>query len=150
MNPLPADSPAPEPAPVPEIPPDGIVTLLKMIGNTTATVDSGVDDATRDRIREVAIDTVAGFAVKKGVDPSKLLLKARSVGQDIASATQKLDRIKLLALDTEGVPPTSHAVPMTNVLRADDPVPSFPQDEMLANAPDPVGMLFRVPRIIEE
>jgi aspartyl-tRNA(Asn)/glutamyl-tRNA(Gln) amidotransferase subunit C len=57
---------------------------------------------------------------------------------------------KLLALDTEGVPPTSHAVPMTNVLRDDEPVPSLPQDEMLANAPDPVGALFRVPRIIEE
>jgi aspartyl-tRNA(Asn)/glutamyl-tRNA(Gln) amidotransferase subunit C len=57
---------------------------------------------------------------------------------------------KLLALDTEGVPPTLHAVPMTNVLRADEPAPSFPQDEMLANAPDPVGALFRVPRIIEE
>jgi aspartyl-tRNA(Asn)/glutamyl-tRNA(Gln) amidotransferase subunit C len=57
---------------------------------------------------------------------------------------------KLLGLDTEGVEPTSHAVPMTNVLRADEPVPSFSQEEMLANAPDPVGSLFRVPRIIEE
>ena len=73
---------------------------------------------------------------------------ARSLGVE-AAASWTSPR-ELLALDTEGVPPTSHAVPMTNVLRADDPVPSFPQDEMLANAPDPVGMLFRVPRIIEE
>jgi aspartyl-tRNA(Asn)/glutamyl-tRNA(Gln) amidotransferase subunit C len=57
---------------------------------------------------------------------------------------------KLRALDTEGVPPTSHAVPLTNVMREDEPAPSLPQDEMLANAPDRSGEFFRVPRIIEE
>ena len=57
---------------------------------------------------------------------------------------------KLRALDTEGVPPTSHAVPMTNVMREDEPVPSLPQADMLANAPDRSGEFFRVPRIIEE
>ena len=57
---------------------------------------------------------------------------------------------KLRALDTEGVPPTSHAVPMTNVMREDEPVPSLPQADMLANAPDRSGDFFRVPKIIEE
>ena len=57
---------------------------------------------------------------------------------------------KLRALDTEGVEPTSHAVPMTNVMREDAPRPSFPQADMLANAPDRSGDLFRVPKIIEE
>jgi len=57
---------------------------------------------------------------------------------------------KLRALDTDGVPPTSHAVPMTNVMREDEPRPSLPQDEMLANAPDRSGEFFRVPKIIEE
>jgi len=57
---------------------------------------------------------------------------------------------KLKALDTEGVPPTSHAVPMTNVMREDEPRPSSPREDMMANAPDPAGELFRVPRIIEE
>jgi aspartyl-tRNA(Asn)/glutamyl-tRNA(Gln) amidotransferase subunit C len=57
---------------------------------------------------------------------------------------------KLRALDTEGVPPTSHAVPMTNVMREDEPAPSLPQADMLANAPDRIGEFFRVPRIIEE
>ena len=57
---------------------------------------------------------------------------------------------KLRALDTEGVPPTSHAVPMTNVMRDDDPRPSLPQEAMLQNAPDGSGEFFRVPRIIEE
>jgi len=57
---------------------------------------------------------------------------------------------KLRALDTEGVPPTSHAVPMTNVMREDEPVPSLPQADMLENAPDRSGDFFRVPKIIEE
>jgi aspartyl-tRNA(Asn)/glutamyl-tRNA(Gln) amidotransferase subunit C len=57
---------------------------------------------------------------------------------------------KLRALDTEGVEPTSHAIPMTNVMRDDTPRPSFPQDAMLANAPERSGEFFRVPRIIEE
>ena len=57
---------------------------------------------------------------------------------------------KLRALDTEGVEPTSHAIPMTNVMRDDTPRPSLPQDAMLANAPERSGEFFRVPRIIEE
>jgi aspartyl-tRNA(Asn)/glutamyl-tRNA(Gln) amidotransferase subunit C len=57
---------------------------------------------------------------------------------------------KLRALDTEGVEPTSHAVPLTNVMRDDEVRPSFPRSDMLANAPDRSGDFFRVPKIIEE
>jgi aspartyl-tRNA(Asn)/glutamyl-tRNA(Gln) amidotransferase subunit C len=56
----------------------------------------------------------------------------------------------LEALPTEGVEPTAHAVPLTNVMREDEARPSLPQAEMLANAPDPSGELFRVPRILED
>jgi len=57
---------------------------------------------------------------------------------------------KLQRLDTNGVEPTSHAVPLTNVMRDDVERPSLPQEDMLANAPDRHGELFRVPKIIEE
>lgn len=57
---------------------------------------------------------------------------------------------KLRALDTAGVEPTSHAVPVVNVLRDDDTRPGLTQDEALANAPDRRDALFRVPRIIED
>ncbi len=56
----------------------------------------------------------------------------------------------LCALDTEQVEPTSHAVPMENVMREDEPRPSLPQEAMLANAPDRSADFFRVPRIIED
>jgi aspartyl-tRNA(Asn)/glutamyl-tRNA(Gln) amidotransferase subunit C len=57
---------------------------------------------------------------------------------------------KLRELDTEGVPPTSHAVPLENVMRDDVVEPCLPQADMLANAPDRVDDFFRVPRIIED
>jgi aspartyl-tRNA(Asn)/glutamyl-tRNA(Gln) amidotransferase subunit C len=57
---------------------------------------------------------------------------------------------KLTALDVEGVEPTSHAVPLVNVMRADEVTPCLPQAEALANAPDRAGEFFRVPRIIED
>lgn len=57
---------------------------------------------------------------------------------------------KLRSVDTSGVEPTSHAVPITNVMRDDVPGPSLSRAETLANAPDRHGDLFRVPRILEE
>ena len=56
----------------------------------------------------------------------------------------------LKAVDTDDVEPTSHAVPVVNVFREDEPRPPFPPDEMLRNAPDRAGQFFRVPRIIED
>jgi aspartyl-tRNA(Asn)/glutamyl-tRNA(Gln) amidotransferase subunit C len=56
---------------------------------------------------------------------------------------------KLGRLDVTQVEPTSHAVPLTNVMRDDDLEPSFPPEDMLANAPERNRDLFRVPRILE-
>lgn len=47
------------------------------------------------------------------------------------------------------IPPTSHAVPLTNVVRADLPRPSLPVEEVLAGAPDAEDGRFRVPRILD-
>ena len=57
---------------------------------------------------------------------------------------------KLNALDTTDVEPTSHAVPVVNVMRDDVPGECLSRDEALANAPDRAGEFFRVPRIIED
>jgi aspartyl-tRNA(Asn)/glutamyl-tRNA(Gln) amidotransferase subunit C len=57
---------------------------------------------------------------------------------------------KLRALDTAGVEPTSHAVPLVNVMRADATWTCLPQDVALANAPERSDAFFRVPRIIED
>jgi len=48
------------------------------------------------------------------------------------------------------VPPTSHSVPLTNVLRDDVIVPCLARDDALAGAPDAAENRFRVPRILDE
>lgn len=48
------------------------------------------------------------------------------------------------------VPPTSHSVPLTNVLRDDVVVPGLARQDALAAAPDTEDDRFRVPRILEE
>ena len=45
----------------------------------------------------------------------------------------------------DDVPPTSHVISVENALRADEPRPSIPVEQALANAPDPVQGGFRVP-----
>ena len=46
------------------------------------------------------------------------------------------------------IPPTSHAVPMTNVYRPDVVTPSLPQSAVLANAPAREGEFIVVPPIL--
>jgi aspartyl-tRNA(Asn)/glutamyl-tRNA(Gln) amidotransferase subunit C len=48
------------------------------------------------------------------------------------------------------IPPTSHAVPLTNVLREDRPAPGLAATDALAEAPDVAQGRFRVPRILDE
>ncbi len=50
----------------------------------------------------------------------------------------------------QDIPPTSHALPLTNVFRKDELRPSLPRDLVLAAAPAAEQMLFRVPRILGE
>jgi aspartyl-tRNA(Asn)/glutamyl-tRNA(Gln) amidotransferase subunit C len=54
------------------------------------------------------------------------------------------------ALDTEGVPPTAHPLPLVNVLREDEPRPSVDRDEVLSQAPKAEDKRFWVPRILGE
>ena len=48
------------------------------------------------------------------------------------------------------IPPTSHVVPLTNVLRPDELRPCLPRDAVLAAAPAAEDGRFRVPRILDE
>lgn len=66
---------------------------------------------------------------------------------------KELDRIiryidQLNQVDTENVSPTSHVVPMENVLREDKVKSFLTQEEALANAPDKKDGYFRVPKVI--
>lgn len=56
---------------------------------------------------------------------------------------------RLQELDTTDVEPTSHAIPMQNVFRADEVQPSLPREVILSEAPDAREGYFVVPRIVE-
>lgn len=56
---------------------------------------------------------------------------------------------KLKGLDTDGIVPTSHAVPMENAFREDSTQASIGLEKALANAPARNGSFFAVPKVIE-
>ncbi len=73
---------------------------------------------------------------------------------EIDRLTGEMDAIldyveKLNELDTEGIVPTAHAVPVENALREDEVKPSLGVEKALANAPKSANGCFRVPRVIE-
>ncbi|HJV34405.1 Asp-tRNA(Asn)/Glu-tRNA(Gln) amidotransferase subunit GatC [Geomonas sp.] len=73
---------------------------------------------------------------------------------ELDTFTAQMDSIlayveKLNALDTEGIVPTSHAVPMENAFRPDTLKESIGVDAALANAPKHTESFFRVPKVIE-
>ena len=57
---------------------------------------------------------------------------------------------RLQELDTEGVEPTAHSMPMRNVLRHDVVQESLPRDQATANAPERREGNFIVPQVVEQ
>ncbi|TVY01052.1 Asp-tRNA(Asn)/Glu-tRNA(Gln) amidotransferase subunit GatC [Paenibacillus cremeus] len=56
---------------------------------------------------------------------------------------------QLNALDTDHVEPTSHAMPLVNVMREDAVKPSLPIEKVLLNAPDEEEGQIKVPAVLE-
>jgi len=74
--------------------------------------------------------------------------------EEFDALTGQMDAIldyveKLKELDTDGIVPTAHAVPMENAFRQDVIRDSIGVDKALANAPEADSGCFRVPRVIE-
>ena len=77
---------------------------------------------------------------------ARLRLSEEEVDRMASELSKVLDHIeKISELDLEGVPPTSHVVEIENVLRPDEPRPSWPREGILEQAPDPASGGFRVP-----
>jgi aspartyl-tRNA(Asn)/glutamyl-tRNA(Gln) amidotransferase subunit C len=65
------------------------------------------------------------------------------MSSELSGILEHVERIS--ALDLDGVEPTSHVIELQNVLRPDEPRPSWPREKMLESAPDPADGAFRVP-----
>jgi aspartyl-tRNA(Asn)/glutamyl-tRNA(Gln) amidotransferase subunit C len=90
-------------------------------------------------------------------DVRKVALLARLAlpEEKIATYTSQLERIleyvnQLEAVDTEGIPPTTRAVEVVNVTRADIVTPTSVREELLDEAPQREGDFIRVPKILVE
>jgi aspartyl-tRNA(Asn)/glutamyl-tRNA(Gln) amidotransferase subunit C len=83
------------------------------------------------------------------------LARIRLTDEELAHLAPQLDVIlesvaSVTAVATADVPPTSHALALTNVFRADVVTPSLPAAAVLAAAPAVEDGRFRVPRILGE
>lgn len=83
------------------------------------------------------------------------LARIRLTEEELAHLAPQLDVIlasvaSVAAVADSEVPPTSHAVPLTNVFREDVVCESLPAEAVLAAAPRAEDGRFRVPRILAE
>ena len=91
---------------------------------------------------------------RKDVAQVARLARLELTPEEADTFTGQMDAIlayvdKLHELDTAGIFPTSHAVPMENAFRDDVARPGIGVEAALANAPDRSGSFYRVPKVIE-
>ena len=97
-----------------------------------------MDALTRDDVEQIAL-------------LARLALDDRELEEMRLDLTAILGHMDVLAeVDTTGVEPMTHAVPMDLPLRADEAAPSLPVEIALAGAPDAKEDFFIVPSIIEK
>lgn len=98
------------------------------------------------RVPNISRDEVAHLAklARLAVTDDELDVFAGQLDQILDSVA------KVSEVAAEDVPPTSHAVPLTNVFRDDVVQPCLTQQQALAGAPAAEEGRFRVPRILGE
>lgn len=82
------------------------------------------------------------------------LARLSLAGEDREQLNEELEQIigymsVLEGLDTEGVEPMHHVIPLKNVLREDAICPSAQRELLLCNAPDCDGAYWLAPRTVE-
>ena len=83
------------------------------------------------------------------------LAKLRLTEQEIEQYAEQLSAIldyaeRIQEVDTSSVPPTPYVLPLSNVMREDEPNPCLPNQVAMANAPDHENGFFRVHAVFEE
>ena len=81
---------------------------------------------------------------------ARLELSTDDLGRMQRELSAILDYVDLLQqLNTDGVEPLAHPLPVQNVFRPDDPAPSLPVADALRNAPARAGDFFAVPAVFD-
>lgn len=88
--------------------------------------------------------------VTKIADLGRLHLSEDEIAAMSEQLTQILDFFEALsAIDTTGVEPMAHCLPIQNVFREDEKHEGLSPDEALGNAPKRIGDFFAVPPILD-
>jgi aspartyl-tRNA(Asn)/glutamyl-tRNA(Gln) amidotransferase subunit C len=116
-----------------------------MAGGLTPAAADGAD-AWRNREKSMALSReevlhVANLA-RLSLEPAEIELFTRQLN-DILAYVEKLQE-----LDTEGIPPLAHVIPVFNVFRQDAVREGLARQTALANAPAQEEGAFLVPRVI--
>jgi aspartyl-tRNA(Asn)/glutamyl-tRNA(Gln) amidotransferase subunit C len=91
-------------------------------------------------------DEVAHLAMLARIDLSDAELDRMS--GELAVILESVARVGQVAADD--IPPTSHPLPLTNVMRADEVRPSLTPEQALSGAPAQEQQRFKVPQILGE
>ena len=91
---------------------------------------------------------------EKTVKHTAHLARIELDGKELEKLSKQLHDIldfidKLKKANVEGIAPTSHILPLSNILRGDSLKSSLTVDEALKNAPNRQGNFFVVPKVIE-
>ena len=88
--------------------------------------------------------------VAKVAKLARLELSADDLARMQTQLSAILDYVaQLNELNTDGVEPLAHPLPIENVFRPDEPTPSLSPDAALQNAPNRVGDYFGVPAVFD-
>ena len=92
---------------------------------------------------------------RNDVDRVAALARLELGDEETAEMVRHLEAIleyvaTLEQLDTEGVEPTSHVLPLATPLRPDRAHTDFDAERALANAPARDGFAFAVPKVLQE
>ncbi len=82
------------------------------------------------------------------------LARLEMTDAELAAMTEQLSAIldyvdQLKQVPTDNVEPLAHPLDLHNVFRPDEPIPSLPRDEALANAPAQTDGFFEVPAVLD-
>jgi aspartyl-tRNA(Asn)/glutamyl-tRNA(Gln) amidotransferase subunit C len=89
--------------------------------------------------------------VRKVAKLARLDLTDAEVAEFAGQLSAILDYVaRMNELNTEGVEPLAHCLPISNVFRDDVGKESLGTEKTLANAPQRDGAFFKVPKILEE
>lgn len=122
---------------------------LQVLGITADGAESGSGHAAGRRAEgrrksvDIDVDKVAVLS-RLTIPPEEKDAMKRELSAIVAFADQ------LQAIDTEGIEPTAHVLPLRNVFREDEVRESTGRDVLLANAPSRADGFVTVPRVIGE